>query len=301
MFCRKCGIRLCDNSTFCHECGETVMTEDGIIEEQSTNGTKRNNVAVHPFREDFYQNIKGFTFVLVAAFATIYYGVNILNSIIHFNGSDIFVSLIALFYGLVAFGLTVPSLWAIYADRSPHSSFVTIKLYAFINLLKLFLIVSFGVLTVMGAIMGKEEISKGILYLADENISIYLVTLLLQCAKCPSLMLIFTSGILWITYLTAGIIYHISLILLLNTTSKRINNNTTVIKGYNAISSISFFTAAVSFINALLIFAFTDNDIYNVLAVLFKGIFHILVFLELRKYKKLFSVADESAEEDIIE
>jgi len=295
MFCRKCGIKFDDNSTFCPECGEMAEAK-----EESSEGTsvqKQTNIPAalqKPFREDFFEHIKGVSFLLLVISGLIYYGINILNEILHFSTSDIFVSIVSIIYGLTAFGLIVPALWMIYLDRSPHSAFVPIRLYAFINLLKLLLITAFGILTVTAVIMGKEDISKPILYLADGNLSLYLVTLLSQTAKNPSVMLISTSTVLWVTYLMSNLMYHISLIRLLSTTSARINNNETVPRGYSVISSISFFVSALNFVYALSMYLFLKDDIYNVLFAVFKGIFHMMVFFDLRKYGRVFIVDEES-------
>ena len=287
MYCRKCGIKLEDNSTFCPDCGEKVSGEEITFSTRKTNNpTSNKRPSSPPFREEFFRHIKGFLFFMTVLFASVYYTVDVLNSIRHFSSSDILTSVTAILYGLVALGLVVPSLWMIYLDRSPHSAFVPIKLYGFINLIRLFLFIAFGILTVTGAIMGKDEITRSVLYLADRDVSVYILTLLSQTAKNPSLMLVTTSGVICTTYLIVSLLYLISLIRLLNSVSKRINDNDTYVAGYGVISSISFFVSAISFIYALSMYLFLKDDIYNVLFAVFKGIFHLMVFLDMRNLGK---------------
>lgn len=299
MYCRKCGIKTDDNSTFCPGCGEKI-----IIDNSTAAITGKKNVpsvnapSAPPFREDFYQHIKGFLFFMTVLFASVYYTVNVLNSIRHFSPSDAFVSVISLVYGLIALGLTVPSLWMIYLDRSPHSAFVPLKLYAFVNILKLFLFVAFGTLTVTGALMGKAEISRNILYLADEKLSVYILTLISQTTKNPSLMLISTSSVITATYLITNLIYHISLIRFLNSVSKRLNNNSTPPAGYMIISSLSFFVSVMNFVYAACMYLYINDDIYNVLFAVFKGIFHMMVFFDIRNFAKSFQENTEEEETD---
>lgn len=300
MHCRKCGINLADNSTFCHECGERIS--DDVISAPSNQNQKTvsDNASVcPPFREEFYRHIKSFMFFLTVIFASVYYSVGILNTIRHFSSSDIFVSLIGLLYGLMAMGLIVPAVWMIYLDRSPHTSFVPIKLYAFINILKVFLFASFGILAVLGAIMGKEEISKNILYLADESLSVYILTFLSQTAKNPSIIHVSTSFVIVVTYIIAGLMYHISLIRLLNSTSKRIHDNATNPVGHGVISGLSFFVSVISFIYALTMYLYLKDDIHNVLFSVFRGIFHLMVFFDMRNFAKLF--AEEFDDEETTE
>ena len=300
MYCRKCGIKLEDNSTFCPDCGEKVSGEEITVSTRKTNKpTSDKNSSSSPFREEFFRHIKGVSFFMTVLFASVYYTVDVLNSIRHFSSSDILISVTAILYGLIALGLVVPSLWMIYLDRSPHSAFVPIKLYGFINLTRLFLFIAFGILTVTGAIMGKDEITRSVLYLADRDVSVYILTLLLQTAKNPSLMLVTTSGVICTTYLIVSLMYHISLIRLLNSVSKRINDNDTYVAGYGIISSISFFVSAISFIYALSMYLFLKDDIYNVLFAVFKGIFHLMVFLDMRNLGNSFQGnAEEETDEE---
>lgn len=298
MHCRKCGIKVENNSTFCPECGERMPENEGAVTvNENKNTPSETSPSSPPFREEFYRHIKSFIFFMTVLFATVYYPVGVLNTIRHFSSSDIFISVTGLLYGLVAMGLIVPAVWMVYLDRSPHIAFVPIKLYAFINILKLFLFTAFGVLAVLGAIMGKDEISKNILYIADESLSVYILTLVSQTAKNPSMMLVSTSFVIVIIYIVTGLMYHISLIRFFNSVSKRIHDNNTAPVGYNVISSLSFVVSVISLMHALSMYLYLKDDIYNVLFAVFKGLFHLMVFFDIRSFAKLFAEELDDEEE----
>ena len=292
MICQKCGLKYDDTSVSCPKCGEDLSNEENI----KANPSKKSSVNQIPFRDEFYHHIKGFLFLTVVFAATIYYIINIINSAFHFSLSDISSSLVSILYGLISLGLIVPSLWMIYLDKSPHSAFSPLKFLAFINCLKIFLSLAFGVLTIMGALMGKEEISNNILYLSHESTSVYMVALLSQAVKNPSFMLISTAGIMWVTYIMTGFMYNISLAVFLNSASKRINDNTTNPSGYRLFGAMSFFVAIINLIYGVSMALMMKDDIYNILATTLSGIFHFLVYLDIRKFSGMFAIEEPSEE-----